>query len=150
MVAAHLEDAPDGGRSSRKGRGRSLAKAVSWRIVGTVDTIALSYFFLGNIGSALAIGALEVFTKIGLFYGHDRIWEHLSFGRRPDGTEAHWRSMVKTISWRGFASLDTFLLSWAVTSKPVASASIALAEAVTKTILYYMHERAWLTYGKRA
>ena len=60
---------------------RSLVKAISWRVTGTVDTIVVSYFITGHIGTALKIGGLEVFTKIMLYYGHERVWEKLSFGR---------------------------------------------------------------------
>ena len=66
---------------------RSLIKAVSWRVTGTVDTIVVSYFITGHIGTALKIGGLEVFTKIMLYYCHERVWEKLSFGRvrQPKG-----------------------------------------------------------------
>ena len=60
---------------------RSLIKAISWRVTGTVDTIVVSYFVTGKVKTALAIGLVEVFTKIMLYYGHERVWERLSFGR---------------------------------------------------------------------
>ncbi len=60
---------------------RSLIKAVSWRVTGTVDTIVVSYFITGHMTTALKIGVVEVFTKIMLYYGHERVWEKLSFGR---------------------------------------------------------------------
>ena len=60
---------------------RSLVKAISWRVTGTVDTIVVSYFITGHVTTALKIGGLEVFTKIVLYYGHERVWEKLSFGR---------------------------------------------------------------------
>ncbi|HEY6082562.1 MAG TPA: DUF2061 domain-containing protein [Chitinophagaceae bacterium] len=53
----------------------SFLKGVSWRAVGTIDTIIISYFVTGKIHLALSIGSIEIFTKIALFYFHDRIWE---------------------------------------------------------------------------
>ncbi|GAA4312672.1 DUF2061 domain-containing protein [Compostibacter hankyongensis] len=53
----------------------SLLKGISWRIVGTLDTIMISYIVTGRITLALSIGSIEVFTKIALFYFHDRAWE---------------------------------------------------------------------------
>jgi uncharacterized membrane protein len=53
----------------------SFLKGVSWRVVGTLDTIMISYFVTGKIHMALSIGSVEVFTKITLFYFHDRLWE---------------------------------------------------------------------------
>jgi uncharacterized membrane protein len=57
--------------------------------------------------------------------------------------EAHLRSFAKAVSWRFVGSMDTFILSFLVTGNAVWAVSIASAEAVTKIILYYLHERAW-------
>ncbi len=53
------------------------------------------------------------------------------------------RSILKTMSWRIIASLDTFGIAWWVTGNPWAGASIAGIEVVTKIVFYYFHERAW-------
>ena len=60
---------------------RSLAKAVSWRITGSLDTIMLAWFFTNEIGVALSIGLTEVVTKIVLYYLHERAWSRISLGR---------------------------------------------------------------------
>jgi uncharacterized membrane protein len=60
---------------------RSFVKAVSWRATGTIDTIVIAFLVTGKVNRALAIGGIEVFTKIGLFYLHERIWNRLPFGR---------------------------------------------------------------------
>ena len=60
---------------------RSLIKATSWRVVGTVDTIVVSYFITGQIKLALSIGGVELFTKILLYYGHERLWNKIPLGR---------------------------------------------------------------------
>jgi uncharacterized membrane protein len=60
---------------------RSLIKAVSWRATGTVDTIVVSYFVTGKVKLALSIGFVELFTKIFLYFVHERIWERISLGR---------------------------------------------------------------------
>ena len=62
---------------------RSLAKAVSWRITGTVDTVLISYLITGHIRWALSIGFVELFTKVALYYAHERLWNKISFGRKP-------------------------------------------------------------------
>ena len=53
------------------------------------------------------------------------------------------RSFVKAFSWRVVASTDTFLISWLITGKITWAGSITLLEIVTKTLLYYFHERGW-------
>jgi len=58
--------------------------------------------------------------------------------------EAHSRSLIKAVSWRLLGSIDTFVISYFVTGKLVFAASIASVETVTKIILFYAHERAWM------
>lgn len=60
---------------------RSLLKAVSWRATGTLDTIFISFLVTGKIKLAVSIGFVELFTKIGLFYLHERIWTKIPLGR---------------------------------------------------------------------
>jgi len=56
---------------------RSLLKAVSWRVWATMTTMIISYFVTGSLKYAFAIGLIEVFSKIILFYLHERIWSSL-------------------------------------------------------------------------
>lgn len=58
---------------------KSLLKSISWRIVGTIDTMLISYVVTGKIQLAIAIGGVEVFTKIALYYLHERLWERITF-----------------------------------------------------------------------
>lgn len=60
---------------------RSLVKAVSYRLTGTVATMTISFLVTGRFLMALSIGVIELFTKVGIYYVHERIWESLSFGR---------------------------------------------------------------------
>lgn len=61
------------------------------------------------------------------------------------------RSALKAITWRIIGTLDTFLISLFITKKPIVAASIASFEVVTKTILYYFHERGWnkIKWGRK-
>jgi uncharacterized membrane protein len=66
---------------------RSFVKAVSWRMTGTIDTIIISFLITGRVKWAFSIGGIEVFTKIALYYVHERVWNKISFGRaktKPD------------------------------------------------------------------
>lgn len=60
---------------------RSLLKAVSWRATGTVDTILVSLLVTGRLKLAVSIGCIELFTKIVLYYLHERVWNRIGFGR---------------------------------------------------------------------
>ena len=61
---------------------RSLLKGVSWRLLGTIDTIVISYLLTGQIKIALSIGGVELFSKIALYYFHERIWNKIKFGKK--------------------------------------------------------------------
>ena len=60
---------------------RSLVKGISWRITGSIDTMIISFLITGRIKFALAISGVELFTKIGLYYVHERVWEKVPLGR---------------------------------------------------------------------
>ncbi|MCK9373861.1 MAG: DUF2061 domain-containing protein [Sulfuricurvum sp.] len=60
---------------------RSVIKTLSWRTVGTIDTMIISYFITGNLVMAVSIGSIEVITKMVLYYFHERAWNATNFGR---------------------------------------------------------------------
>lgn len=53
---------------------RHLAKTITWRIVGTIDTMVLSGLITGDWKIGLAIGGTEVLTKMVLYFFHERLW----------------------------------------------------------------------------
>lgn len=53
---------------------RHILKTISWRIIGTIDTIILSWIITGEWKLGLAIGGVEVITKMVLYYLHERAW----------------------------------------------------------------------------
>ena len=57
---------------------RHIAKTITWRIIGTIDTIILSWLITGQLKMGLAIGGVEVITKIILYFFHERIWYKFS------------------------------------------------------------------------
>lgn len=60
---------------------RSLVKAVSWRLTGSLDTMIISFLITGKIKWALTISGVELFTKIALYFAHERVWEKIPLGR---------------------------------------------------------------------
>jgi uncharacterized membrane protein len=117
---------------------RAIAKAVTWRLIGTLDTFLWSWLITGAPITAGAIASLETLTKIILFYLHERAWRLL-----PWAPQSRFRSFTKAISWRLVGSADTFMLSLLITGNAHYAASIASLEAISKIILYYFHERIW-------
>jgi uncharacterized membrane protein len=82
---AHKEKPARTGKSADYQEGdrhiKSILKAISWRIVGTLDTIMISYLLTGKIQVALSIGSVEVFSKMFLYYLHERAWNAIHWGR---------------------------------------------------------------------
>ena len=116
---------------------RHLAKTITWRMVGTLDTILLSWAITGNPFTGLKIGFAEVITKMTLYYFHERIWIKIGIG------DSRRRHILKAITWRLLGTLDTIVLSWIISGNPFTGLKIGFAEILTKMILYYYHERVW-------
>ena len=59
---------------------RHVAKTITWRIVGTLDTMIVGWLITGNPITGLKIGGLELITKMILYYFHERIWFKMNLG----------------------------------------------------------------------
>ena len=116
---------------------RHIAKTISWRLIGTLDTIAISYFVTGSLITGLSIGASELISKMVLYYLHERLW----FNSAIKNTNK--RHLFKTLSWRAIGTFDTVLISFFLTGNGSYGLQIGGIETVTKMILYYFHEKLW-------
>jgi len=64
---------------------RHIAKALTWRLVGTIDTFIISYLVSGSTQIGVAISSTELLTKTMLYYFHERVWySHIPFGVRNE------------------------------------------------------------------
>lgn len=126
--------------SSRK---RHITKAITWRIVGTVDTTILGWIFTGNPFTGLQIGLAEVITKTGLYYLHERLWFKINRRKYSWLRSSRRRHIIKTFTWRGVGTIDTMILAWIISGNPMVGLKVGAAELVTKMVLYYAHERLW-------
>ena len=60
---------------------RSLVKTISWRAVGTITTVAISYVITGTMALAFSIGGIELVSKMVLYFFHERAWEKIKWGK---------------------------------------------------------------------
>jgi uncharacterized membrane protein len=67
-------------RINRESRLRSILKSLSWRIVATLTTIALTWFFTGEVDTALKVGSFEFVLKFLIYYFHERAWQMVPRG----------------------------------------------------------------------
>ena len=61
-------------------RKRHIAKTVTWRFVGTLDTMLLTWWITGDPLTGLQVGFAEVITKMILYYFHERFWYRSNYG----------------------------------------------------------------------
>lgn len=125
---------------------RHILKAITWRIVGTLDTMLLAWIISGNPLTGLKIGVAEVLTKMLLYYLHERVWFKINISKEGILRESRKRHLAKTITWRVVGTMDTMLISWLITGNPWIGVQIGVAELLTKMLLYYVHERVWYRY----
>ncbi len=66
---------------------RSIAKAVSYRILGSTTTALIVYLLTGKVTLSLGAGAADIVLKIGAYFLHERIWDRISYGRTAKAPE---------------------------------------------------------------
>ncbi|RLD25566.1 MAG: DUF2061 domain-containing protein [Bacteroidetes bacterium] len=120
-----------------KSHKRHVTKTITWRIVGTLDTVLLSWIITGNPFIGLKIGIVEIVSKMILYYFHERIWFKSKI------KNSNQRHLLKTVTWRILGTLDTIIIAWVITGNGLIGLKIGLAEVITKMVLYYLHEKVW-------
>jgi adenylylsulfate kinase len=90
----------------RETHSRSVAKALSWRVSGTLATTLLVFVFTRRLTLSLAVGGLEFVSKIGLFWMHERIWDRLRFGRQQVQPAVVW---FTGLSGSGKSTISTWV-----------------------------------------
>ena len=75
-------DGKSGGMTFHESRLRSVVKTVSWRFWATLTTAVLVFIFTGRWKVAVAIGGVEVVAKVVLYFLHERMWDHIDWGRK--------------------------------------------------------------------
>ena len=60
---------------------RSLTKTISWRVIGTLDTIVIAYLITGTVDHAISIGGIELVSKMLLYFFHERSWNKIQWGK---------------------------------------------------------------------
>jgi uncharacterized membrane protein len=60
---------------------RSIVKTISWRVVGTIATVTISYIITGTMALAFSIGGIELVSKMALYFFHERAWNNIKWGK---------------------------------------------------------------------
>ena len=120
---------------------RHIVKTISWRLLGTIDTLLLSWLITGDFFTGFKISAIEVITKMVFYYMHERFWFNSNVN---DSSKRH---IYKTFSWRFLGTTDTIAIGWLISGDPFIGLQIGFAEVITKMILYFLHEKVWYMFN---
>ena len=122
---------------------RHIAKSLTWRFIGTLDTFIVAWLITGDLIEGLNLSGITIFTKLFWYYLHERLWFNSSI------SSPNKRHIIKTFTWRGVGTLDTFLFAWLITGNPFMGLKIGGLETVSKMLLYFGHEKLWykINYG---
>ncbi|MEM1336656.1 MAG: DUF2061 domain-containing protein [Bacteroidota bacterium] len=123
---------------------RHVAKTITWRLIGTLDTFLLTWLISSDPLAGLKIGLAEMITKMILYFLHERLWLRFKIKQNRK------RHLYKTITWRIMASMDTIVLGRVIIGSPLVAMKLGILEVITKMTLYYFHERIWykIYYGR--
>ena len=116
---------------------RHVAKSISWRILGSIDTLLFAWLITGDFNEGLSMSGITTVTKLVWYYFHEQFWLKSSI------VDSNKRHVIKTFTWRIIGTIDTVLFGWIITGNPLEGLKIGLAETFTKLLLYYGHEKLW-------
>lgn len=125
---------------------RHLFKTITWRVIASLTTFLLTIFFFKDdpnaTEKAVGVAMIETVAKMILYYYHERVW-FLQKSKLKNSV----RHLLKTVTWRIIASGTTFVIAFFIFKEDAfameKASGIAIAEALIKMILYYLHERVW-------
>ena len=116
---------------------RYLIKSITWRIVGTIDTFIIGFFFSNSISFGLKISVIDFIIKLIFYYLHEKIWDNIN------GKILNIKILFKTISWRVLGSSTTIIVGWIILNNPIIGLKIGIFEILSKMALYFIHEKIW-------
>lgn len=119
-----------------------VALVITWIVLGTPHFKESGWVML-----------IETPLKLGIYYIHERAWQLIWRDHQVTNRDI----LLKTISWRIFATIMTFFIVYFIFNREnthieasdgekmaVIALAIPIIELVTKTVLYFFHEKLWL------
>ena len=53
---------------------RHVAKSLSWRFIGSLDTLLFAWLITGSFSEGLNVSLVTTFTKLIWYYLHEHVW----------------------------------------------------------------------------
>ena len=99
---------------------RHVAKSLTWRFIGSLDTLLFAWLVTGNFSAGLNVSLATTITKLVWYYIHEQLWFKSSMA------DSNKRHIIKTFSWRFVGTIDTVVLGWILTGNPLIGLKIGL------------------------
>lgn len=130
---------------------RSIAKAISWRVVLTVSHIVNTVIITGSLILGLKVAGLAAIINSLMYFAHERVWNYFQW-KRDNNTkltfeEKQSRSISKSVTWRLVIMGNNFLIPFILTGSWVVGAQYFTLATLVNMVLYWIHERAWNNVG---
>ena len=87
---------------------RHIAKSISWRILGSIDTLLFAWLITGDFNEGLSMSGITTVTKLVWYYFHEQFWLKSSV------VDSNKRHIIKTFTWRIIGTVDTVLFGWMI------------------------------------
>lgn len=122
---------------------RTIAKAVIYRALAVLAIMLISVYIMGATWTeASQVGAIVIILGTTIYYIHERAWLFTTWLRLGDGKDRHYRSLIKTLIYRGLTMIAAFIVATFVLKASTGGAtSFALMQAASNMTLFYIVER---------
>lgn len=126
---------------------RSIAKAISWRVILTVSHIVNTIIITGSLILGLKVAGLAAIINSLMYFAHERVWNYFQWKRENNAKltfeERQSRSISKTVTWRLVIMGNNFLIPFILTGSWVVGAQYFTLATLVNMVLYWIHERTW-------
>jgi len=116
---------------------RHIAKSLTWRCIGSIDTLLFAWLITGNLNEGINVSLVTTITKLVWYYIHEQFWFKSSMA------DSNKRHIIKTFSWRFVGTIDTIFFALIITGNALIGFKIGIFETVSKMLLYFGHEKLW-------
>lgn len=126
---------------------RSIAKAISWRVILTVSHIVNTIIITGSLILGLKVAGMAAIINSLMYFAHERVWNYFQWKRENNAKltfeERQSRSISKTVTWRLVIMGNNFLIPFILTGSWVVGAQYFTLATLVNMVLYWIHERTW-------
>lgn len=133
---------------------RTIAKAITWRVLLTISHIVNAFIATGSLIVGLKIAGLATVINSILYWSHERAWNWWQWNRRDDQkrtfAEGQPRTISKMLTWRVLITCSNFVIPYLMTGSWGSAVIFAGLATAVNMLIFWSHERVWnqIRWGK--